>query len=482
MLHLSLLGPLKVKRDGSAVSLPQSRKCRALLAYLVVSDSVCQRDDLCHLLWEVPDDPRAALRWSLSKLRLAVNNDSHAPLLSDRNAISLDRSLVDVDLDLVREISADTQASSAQLEKAWQLAGQGLLVDCDLPSQVNYTEWLTSERAALRALKADLAQRLSDDISLSQQQRSEWAKRWQRDAASTAANRAVTEQSVDTPQPHQEVRFIQVHDNTNIAWAEVGVGKGPTLIKAANWLSHLELDWKAPIWSPLFHNLAKDHHVIRYDERGCGLSDWNVDDISFESFVSDLEHVVEASGAEKFVLLGISQGAAVSIEYAARHPERVSKLILFGGYPVGWRAIASEQEQREREAIMVLTASGWGRPDPSYRRLFSQTFMPEATRAELDWFDEFQRSTTSPENAVRFLEAFANIDVRERLKELKVPTLVLHSRGDRRIPHDTGRSLAAQIAGARLNTLESNSHLLLGREPAAQDFVNSVREFLLDIR
>ncbi|MEL7190687.1 MAG: alpha/beta fold hydrolase, partial [Pseudomonadota bacterium] len=160
--------------------------------------------------------------------------------------------------------------------------------------------------------------------------------------------------------PDQNIRFVETNDNVSIAWASVGDQDNPPLVKAANWLNHLELDWEAPIWSPLFRDLASAFHLIRYDERGCGLSDWNCDDLSFESFVTDLEQVVEAAGLTRFPLLGISQGAAVSIEFAARHPEKVSQLILFGAYDCGWRHTASDEEAREREAVMVLTEKGWG--------------------------------------------------------------------------------------------------------------------------
>ncbi|MGB0133968.1 alpha/beta fold hydrolase, partial [Dokdonella sp.] len=229
---------------------------------------------------------------------------------------------------------------------------------------------------------------------------------------------------------------------------------------------------------PLFRDLAQHRRLVRYDERGCGLSDWEVAEISFETFVTDLEAVVDAAGLERFPLLGISQGASVSIEYAARHPERVSHLILFGGYAAGWRHVATPEETREREAIMVLTEAGWGRDDPAYRHLFSQSFMPSATIEELTWFDDFQRRTTSPKNAVRFLEAFSRIDVRQRLSDLQVPTLVIHSRGDQRIPFGTGRELATAIPDAEFVGLDSPNHLLLGREPASQAFLASVRGFL----
>jgi pimeloyl-ACP methyl ester carboxylesterase len=208
------------------------------------------------------------------------------------------------------------------------------------------------------------------------------------------------------------------------------------------------------------------------------LSNWDVPKISFDMFVSDLEMVVDAAGLDRFPLLGISQGASVSIEYAARHPERVSHLILFGGYAAGWRHTAGAGEIRELEAVMVLTEAGWGRPNPSYRNIFSHTFLPDANAEELRWFDEFQRRTTSPRNAVQFLQAFSQIDVRERLKEIQAPTLVIHSRGDLRIPLSTGRELATQIPNVEFVGLDSNNHLLLGREPASSEFLQAIRQFL----
>lgn len=220
--------------------------------------------------------------------------------------------------------------------------------------------------------------------------------------------------------------------------------------------------------------------MIRYDERGCGLSDWDVENIGFDEFVEDLEQVVDVAGLERFPLLGISQGAAVSIAFAAKHPERVSKLVIFGGYDTGWRYTATPDEVREREAVMVLTETGWGSDNPAYRHLFSRTFMPGANAEELAWFDEFQRLTTSPRNAVRFLEAFSTIDVRDLLAQVQCPTLVVHSRGDLRIPFATGRSIAARIPDAELVGLDSNNHLLLGREKASEEFVERVRAFLAD--
>lgn len=274
----------------------------------------------------------------------------------------------------------------------------------------------------------------------------------------------------------QKIGFCQARDGARIAYGVVG--EGPPLVKAANWLNHLELDWDSPVWAPMFRELARDHRFVRYDERGNGLSDWAVADLSFEAFVDDLEAVVEGLGLERFPLIGISQGCAVAIAYAVRHPERVSHLILWGGYAAGWRVDASPEVRAEREAVITLVRHGWGRDDHAYRQIFSSTFMPSANLDELAWFNEFQRRTTSAENAARFLEAFASIDVRHLLGQVRCPTLVMHAKDDRRIPLSAAGALAAGIPGAELVTLDSDGHLLLGREPASEMFVAQVRDFI----
>jgi len=225
------------------------------------------------------------------------------------------------------------------------------------------------------------------------------------------------EKSSELHLARQKIGFTRAKDGTRIAWARIG--SGPPLLKAANWLNHLELDWDSEVWSPLFQELARDHTLLRYDERGNGMSDWDVVDLGFDSFVTDLESVVEESGAERFPLLGLSQGAAVAIEYAARHPDRVSHLILFGGYAAGWRKDdPSEKTRTEREALIALVASGWERDDSSYRNLFSRALVPNSTAEERTAFNEFQRRTVSAANAARYLEIFADIDVRHRLSAI----------------------------------------------------------------
>jgi pimeloyl-ACP methyl ester carboxylesterase len=250
------------------------------------------------------------------------------------------------------------------------------------------------------------------------------------------------------------------------------------MLKAANWLNHLEFDWTSPIWGGSFAEIARHRTFIRYDERGCGLSDWDVDDLSFDAFVQDLEAVVDKVGLERFPLLGISQGCAVSIEYAVRHPERVSGLILIGGYAAGWRILATPEERARRETVMKLTELGWGTDDPAYRHIFSHTFMPDATPEDLTWFDDFQRRTTSPRNAARFQDAFGHIDVRHRLSQVRAPTLVLHSKNDQRIPLDQGRAIASAIPDARFIPLDSRNHVLVNHEPAWSVCFRAIEDFL----
>lgn len=542
MLSIQTFGPLRIFFDGAELSLPPSRKTRALLGYLALTGASQRREHLCEMFWDLPDDPRSALRWSLSKLRPSVNFGDRTRLVSDRGRVQLDLEETEVDFPNIRRRANGNEVSITELDAFWTAANRVLLEDCELPNQLDFTAWLAQQRNEAARLRVLISRRAADHQPLQPEVRERWAERWLKDApfepaaarfavesrrrmGRDHAARALAEEiehsfreaGLESPdwsagnansdpvnlaplsstralpepvlgaatntgdfssRPHQSVKFTHAGDGISLAWASVGPEKGPPLVKAANWLTHLELDWEAPIWSPLFRHLAKTRRFIRYDERGCGLSDWDVPGINLDTFVSDLEMVVDAAGLDRFPLLGISQGAAVSIEYAARHPERVSHLILFGGYAAGWRHTATREEAMEREAVMVLVGQGWGRANPAYRRIFSQTFMPTATAEELDWFDEFQKNTTSAENAVRFLEAFANIDVRHRLADVQAPTLVVHCRDDQRIPMSTGRALAAQIPNAEFVGLDSSNHLLLGREPASGEFVEAVQQFL----
>jgi class 3 adenylate cyclase/pimeloyl-ACP methyl ester carboxylesterase len=273
----------------------------------------------------------------------------------------------------------------------------------------------------------------------------------------------------------QQIRFCTSSDGVGIAYAVVG--EGSPLVKAANWLNHLEFDWQSPIWRHVFAELSRDHQLVRYDERGNGLSDWDVEDISFEAFVRDLEAVVDAAGLDRFALFGISQGCPVSIAYAVRHPERVSKLVLYGGYTLGW-AKRTAGERERGIAMTELVRQGWGQDNPAFRQMFTSQMMPGATPEHMEWFNDLQRHTTSPENAGRLRMALGEIDVVSLLPKVSTPTLVLHVRGDEVAPFEGGREMDAMIPGGRFVPLEGVNHLLLENEPAWPRFLAEIRYFL----
>ena len=275
----------------------------------------------------------------------------------------------------------------------------------------------------------------------------------------------------------QQIMFCQAHDGVRIAYAKSG-DMGPPLVKPANWLTHLEFDWDSPVWRHWMRELGRGHTLIRYDERGCGLSDHNLTESSFDSWVRDLEAVVDAERLERFSLLGISQGCAVAIAYAARHPERVDKLVLYGGYVVGRRfRNLTPQEELERTVLINLMRVGWGRDNPAFRQVFGTLFLPEGTPEQHQWFNDLAK-TMPMENALRIREITDVIDVRAEAAALRVPTLVLHARGDGMIPFEIGRQMAALIPGATLVPLESRNHVLLETEPAWARFLEEVRAFL----
>jgi class 3 adenylate cyclase/pimeloyl-ACP methyl ester carboxylesterase len=275
----------------------------------------------------------------------------------------------------------------------------------------------------------------------------------------------------------QEIQFCMTPDGVQLAYSRMG--SGPPLVKTGNWMTHLEFDFESPIWRRLYSELSHDRTLIRYDARGNGLSDRDVEQVSFEAFVSDLEAVVDAAGLERFALLGISQGCAVSIAYAVRHPERVKQLILFGGYAVGWAKRARSVEEKEQGAAMLTLARlGWGQENAAFRQLFTSQFIPGGTKEQIDWFNELQRISSSPEDAVRNLIANGDTDVSALLAQVAVPTLVMHARDDARVPFDQGRRLAAGIPGARFVPLPSHNHLILEDEPAFPRFLQEIRAFL----
>ncbi|SFH93877.1 alpha/beta fold hydrolase [Albimonas pacifica] len=555
-LKISLLGELRVERAGEAAPLPASRKARALLALLVATGRPHRRERLCELFWNLPDDPRAALRWSLSKLRPVVDAPDRPRIVADRERVRFDGEGVSVDL---LEIHARLRAPDGDpplpaLEEMARRLDALPFDGLDGAGVEGFDAWLAAEREDARAARVELLRRMALHPDAAGLASEKWRRLWReadpvgverheratagravavaqatraealaappaaaapmsaaaptaaaapgrdpaaarraaraalaaRQAADAAAAPLVATGPGRRPGARarsralraQRIGFCETSDRVKIAWATVGAG--PPMLKAANWLNHLEYDWGSPIWGRTFAEIARLRTFIRYDERGCGLSDWDVDDLSFEAFVTDLEAVADHLGLERFPLLGISQGAAVSIEYAVRHPERVSALVLFGSYAAGWRLDATPEEQARREAVRQLTEVGWGTDNPAYRHIFSQTFMPDATHEELAWFDEFQRLTASPCNAARFQDAFGWIDVRERLALVKAPTIVMHARDDLRIPLEMARAVARGIPGARFVPVESRNHILVDREPAWRGALETVGLFLAE--
>ena len=266
------------------------------------------------------------------------------------------------------------------------------------------------------------------------------------------------------------VKFCRSRDGVRLAYSTVG--EGPALLKTANWLSHLELDWEGPIFGPMLRDFAGNFQVTFYDERGNGLSDWNVEGFSLDAFVADLEAVADAAGLERFALLAFSQGCSPSIAYCVKHPERVTHLVLYGGFARDFRG------QQQIDAIGTLIEQGWGQKNPAFRQMFTSTLIVDATKEELDFLNELQRVSTTAQNAAKLFRTIHGIDVTALAPQVSVPTLVLHARGEAGVPFECGREMASLIPGARLVALDSENHLLLPREPTYARFMEEVLSFL----
>jgi pimeloyl-ACP methyl ester carboxylesterase/DNA-binding winged helix-turn-helix (wHTH) protein len=296
-------------------------------------------------------------------------------------------------------------------------------------------------------------------------------------AAVTAARDSPLVAADVDPLLDAELGFCRADDGVRIAYGSTG--SGTPLVKAANWLTHLRFDAMNAVWRHWVRDLSRRYQLVRYDERGCGMSDWDVEDVSFDAWVRDLESVVEHLGVERFALLGISQGGAVATTYAARHPERVSHLVLYGAFPLGRRVRArSDAERRDAEILIDLLETGWGREDSPFGSMFASQFMPEGSPEQWAAFVEVQRRTTSARNARRLMSVSQEIDVTEVAPAVTVPTLVLHATRDRRVPLEQGQLFADLIPQASFAPLESHNHILLGDEPAWKVFVDEVERFI----
>jgi pimeloyl-ACP methyl ester carboxylesterase/DNA-binding CsgD family transcriptional regulator len=274
-----------------------------------------------------------------------------------------------------------------------------------------------------------------------------------------------------------EIRFCKSSDGVSIAHATTG--RGPAMIEVSTWLNHLEFDWQSPIWRPRLIEFAKNYTMARYDNRGCGLSDRSVKDLSFDANLRDLEAVADAVGFQRFILLGCCQGSSLAIAYAARHPERVSNLVLYGAFARGrMKRDPSAQDRDEANTMLKLVELGWGRENPAFRQVYTTLFIPDSTREQYQWFSDMQRMSTSSDIAVGLIRGFDAMDVSELLPEINCPTLVMHARNDARVPFGEGRMIASSIRGAEFVSLESRNHILLEHQPAWKQFFTEIARFV----
>jgi len=531
-MEIQLIGNFAVLKQGQPVTLPGSRKTRALLAYLILNRGPQRRERLCEIFWQVPDDPRGSLRWSLSKLRKLVDEESAQRIVADRQFVSFDATRTTVDIFTLRDTVAQglAQLDQESLCNLVNSTAAGFLNDLDLAGQLDFGHFLSSERETFRCMRRDLLLELVRRLDDSPAEAIRWLQMLvEIEPYSLAAHQALLATLVKagrpkdaqqqlrrslatlaaikgldlTPLRHaaggkpsaagssmdlpgavhdapmgQQIRFCRTSDGAQIAYAIVG--DGPPLVKAANWLNHLDFDWESPVWRHIFRGLCEGRSLIRYDARGNGLSDWDVEDFSMERQVNDLETVVRETGLKQFPLLGLSQGCAVSVEFAARYPEKVTRLILIGGYARGWNKRNQPDMVRQTHAMLTLVATGWGRDNPAFRQLFTSMFMPDAPVENQTWFNELQRISTTPGNAVKILKAAGEVDVVQRLAEVQAPTLVMHSRQDMRIDFAAGRELAGGIRGARFVSLNSRNHLLPECDPAWPKMLHEINKFLAE--
>ena len=535
MLRLNLLGTFSLD-CGQDVTI-SNRKAQALLALLALAPAhSCPRERLATLLW--PDRPEEAARQSLRQcLSVLRRNVPELPLVTDHDRVGFDAKAIAIDVSEFDALCIDRKIEA--LTRAADLYRGDLLECFDARSDL-FESWLIGERIRLRTaatsalrlllnilmekhprdgayriahrllaidpLQEDVHRALMrlhfDDgqnaLALRQFKRCKAILRNELDVepddqtkalyrqfnsaraqGSTKRNgmteeRASLTHGIVQPRTEQTVEYCTAPDGVRIAYASIG--KGPPLVKAANWLNHLELDLNSSVWGHWLGELSRDYRLLRYDERANGLSDWNVYDISLDAFVRDLEAVVDKVGLDRFPLLGISQGCAISIAYAAKHPERVSHLVLYGGYAKGW--MHNPANVPRGEAMATLIRDGWDRDTSAFRQVFTSRLIPDANAEQIRSFNKLQRRTTSPENAYRLYKVLSQLDVRHLLAGLTVPTLILHAREDAIIKFSEGQELASNIQGARFVPLESRNHLLLQNEPAWDAFISETRAFL----
>ena len=534
-IYVSMLGGFAcVGPDGAPLALP-TRKAEAVLALLLCRVGEAQpRERLTGLLWGDRGDKQArhSLSQTLTAIRGAIG-EAADPFVAERETVAIAPGAIGAD---VVDLAMLTERDDLESLRAAADLCRGPLLEGFRIHDAAFDEWLSQERARFHQLAVSVLTKLAareaaagdaaaatmaleralalDALSEEVHRRlmrldldcgnynaairhyracSDVLKRelgTVPEPATTALYQEARCRLKDAPpapsiipahraamsDQKQDIRFCVTDDGVRIAFASAG--KGPPLVKCANWLNHLEFDWQSPVWRHLLRELSTEFRLIRYDERGNGLSDWKVDDLSYEAMVRDLESVVDAAGLDRFPLLGISQGCAVAIGYAARHPERVTRMVLHGGYAKGWHARGNPSEIARREAMLTLAREGWGQDNPAFRQIFTSWYIPDGSPEQWRWWNDLQRISTSPENAARLMIELGKIDVSQLLPQVKVPTLVLHSVNDAAVPFAAGRELAGSIPGARFLPLDSCNHVILDHEPAWPRFLEGIQAFL----
>ncbi len=544
-MHIALLGPVELRaEDGSSIEVTSRRQRQLLTVLALQREGTVSVDRIADVLWgdAAPAEPSPTVQTNISRLRRLLRDPIEVSTVPGGYRLTCPRESVDIGRfeDLVAKIRSVAAADAVELAEQALALWRGLpFPDVDHPdleaerqrlhemrletvetyaeglcdrgrhgeaiqvADVHVREHRHRERCVATLMRslyatgrqvealhafAQLRRRLLDDLGVDPSprlQELEMAILHQRlDEAEPASrghpSRRSTAAAGSPGALEQQIRFCIADGGTRIAYATSG--DGPVLVKAANWMTHVDGDWESPVWRHWLERLSDGRRLVRYDERGCGLSDWDVDRFTFDAWVDDLEMVVDTVGLDRFPLLGISQGGAVAIAYAVRHPERVSALVLCGAYGRGRLVRAATDEQRREAALhLELARVGWGSDDPAFRQVFTSQFMPDGTREQWAAFNELQRRTTSPENAVRFMEVFADIDVTDVAPRVACPTLLLHSRDEVRVPVESARELAALIPGSRLVLLPSRNHILSAAEPGWEMFLAELNTFLAGI-
>lgn len=523
-LSLSLIGPPSVRLDGSALELPPSKKARALLAYLVATQQPQRRERLISLFWSDAESGREGLRWILSRLRRTLEPDGIIRIDADRETVAIRDTAANCDVWLIRQIARLTPAASstADLITAAGLSGGDFVEGLDLPDCYEFRLWCTAERENLRRTMATILATLCDRLGFSEQALPYARRRVVLEPQEESAHIALVQmlvalhrlpearahletarqqfETAGLPPPYklirlwasldatsrpvidmtrrltgQRVYFCTTRDDIRIAYAVSG--EGPRIVKAANWYSHLEHDLENPIWQHLLNTLAQGRQLIRYDRRGCGLSDRTTRKFGFDESIHDLEAVGSLFAPQPFDLVGFCSGGAMAAAYAARHPEKVRRLVLIGSAAIGWR-MRGEASRSINEHMIALTRQGWGLENPAFRQVFTSLMFPDATQEQSRWFNELQRISAEPETAAQLMNAFGDYDVRPLLSQIRCPTLVLHNRDDAMVPAEFGRECAAAIPDAQFITLPSRNHLTLESEPAWAMLKAEIESFL----